>query len=353
VSRAVHSGTASLAYPSSQVRALDTGPARPTCARPASRLDLEQGGTSGTASHSKANPCLRRPPATCSAGNAATRGSQIPVAWYLSGTSAEAGQCRRRQLPQFAPTLYGYLTSAYHPSATFPAVARARILVIDPDPQLSELLAHSLSRAGLSTVTARDAAAALDLFENAQPDLVVLGIDIGTPAGLEVLQTVCTQTQVILLGSVRREEKLIRGLDLGADDYLVKPFSFPELLARIRARLRRAAMQPTTPASTSPAPLQAGDLTLDPARGTVAYAGRPLRLTPTEFRVLEYLLHHAGAVVPTLSLLEAVWGHEPAVGPEVVRVNMHRLQHKLCDAGARNLLGTVRGVGFVVRAEQS
>ncbi len=148
---------------------------------------------------------------------------------------------------------------------------RARVLVIDPDPQLAELLAHSLGRAGMSTLTACDAAAALGLFQSAQPDLVVLGLDIGMPAGLELLQTVCAQAQVILLGSGRREEQVVRGLDMGADDYLVKPFSFAELLARIRARLRRAGMQPITPPSTSPA-LRAGDLILDRAQGIVTYA---------------------------------------------------------------------------------
>jgi DNA-binding response OmpR family regulator len=232
-------------------------------------------------------------------------------------------------------------------------VARARVLVVDPDPQLSELLAHSLGRAGVSTVTAPDAAVALSLFDSAEPDLIVLGLDIGTPAGLQVLQTVCTQAQVILLGSARGEVEMVRGLDLGADDYLVKPFSFTELLARVRARLRRAAMQPTSPPSTSPALVEVGDLTLDPRRGTVSYAGRPLRLTPTEVHVLEYLLGHAGTVVSTRTLLKAIWGRERPVGPDVVRVTMHRLQHKLNEAAARDLLGTVHGAGFVIRAEQS
>jgi DNA-binding response OmpR family regulator len=147
-------------------------------------------------------------------------------------------------------------------------VPRARVLVVDHDPDMSELLAHSLRRAGLSTVTARDTAEALDLIGSTRPDLVVLGLDIGTMAGLEALRAIRrhSQAHVILLGSVYREEDVIRGLDLGADDYLVKPFSFPELLARIRARLRRAAMQPTNPISASPRTLRAGSLTLDPAR---------------------------------------------------------------------------------------
>jgi DNA-binding response OmpR family regulator len=225
--------------------------------------------------------------------------------------------------------------------------------VVDPDPQLLELLAHSLGRAALSTVCAHNAATALELFETARPDLVVLGLDIGTPAGLEVLQTVSARAQVILLGGQRREEQaVIRALDLGADDYLVRPFSFSELLARIRARLRRAAMRAPTSLSASPASLEAGDLILDPARGTVAYAGQPLPLTPTEFRVLEYLLAHADVVVPTRALLEAVWGREHAVGPDAVRVTMYRLQHKLTDAGARNLR-IVHSAGFVVHAERS
>jgi DNA-binding response OmpR family regulator len=234
-------------------------------------------------------------------------------------------------------------------------VPRARVLVVDHDPDMSELLAHSLRRAGLSTVTARDTAEALDLIGSTRPDLVVLGLDIGTMAGFEALRAIRrhSQAHVILLGSVYREEDVIRGLDLGADDYLVKPFSFPELLARIRARLRRAAMQPTNPISASPRTLRAGSLTLDPAERTVAYAGRQLRLTPTEFRLLEYLLVHPGAVVPTRTLLEGIWGREHVAGTDVVRVTMHRLQHKLKEAAARNLVSTVRGVGFVIRTEQS
>ena len=230
---------------------------------------------------------------------------------------------------------------------------RPNVLVVDPDPQLCDLLAFSLGRTGLSTVTAGDAAGALDSLEGTKPDVVVLGLDIGTPAGLEVLQTICRrrEIQVILLGSSRREEALVRGLDLGADDYLVKPFSFPELLARIRARLRRAAIRPTGPLSISAALLQAGKLTLDPPRGSATYAGQPLRLTPTEFRILEYLLAHAGAVMSTQTLLDAIWGREHAVGPEVVRVTMHRLQHKLNEAGACNLVDKVHGVGFVVRTD--
>src|SRR6266699_2261206 len=151
-------------------------------------------------------------------------------------------------------------------------MSRGRVLVIDPDPQLCELLAHSLGRAGLSTRTACNAVDARHLFESAPPDLVLLGLDISTPAGLEVLQTVCrrSQTQVIVLGSSRRDEDVVRGLDLGADDYLVKPFSFHELLARIRARMRRTAMEATTSISTPPAMLKVDDLTLNTLRGTVA-----------------------------------------------------------------------------------
>jgi len=218
-----------------------------------------------------------------------------------------------------------------------------------------DLLAHSLRRAGMLVVTAREVAAAVDLLERTQPDLVVVGLDITTPAGREVLQAITrrSQAQVILLGSVNGDEHVIRALDLGADDYLVKPFSFAELLARIRARLRRGAMQPASPFSSPPMLLHADGLTLDRARRTATYEDRPLRLTPTEFRVLEYLLVHRGVVVPTRTLLEGIWGCEQAVGPDVVRVTVFRVQHKLSEAGGRHLLTTVRGVGFIVRAEEN
>ena len=111
-------------------------------------------------------------------------------------------------------------------------------------------------------------------------------------------------------------------------------------------------MQASPPTPTSSASLDTLKLTLDPERGTVAYAGQPLPLTLTEFRVLEYLLAHPDVVVPTRTLLEAVWGGEHAVGNEAVRVTMHRLQHKLTDAGARNLR-IVHSGGFVVHSERS
>ena len=237
----------------------------------------------------------------------------------------------------------------------FSAVSRAKVLVVDSDTELCELLAHSLRRAGMLVVTAREVAAAVDLLERTQPDLVVLGLDIGTVGGREVLQIVTrrSQAQIILLGNVHGDEQVIRGLDLGADDYLVKPFSFAELLARIRARLRRAAMQPSSPFSTTATLLRADGLSLDRARRTATYEDRPLRLTPTEFRVLEYLLVHRGVLVPTRTLLEGIWGGEQPVGPDVVRVTVFRVQHKLNAAGGRHLLTTVRGAGFILRAEES
>jgi DNA-binding response OmpR family regulator len=225
------------------------------------------------------------------------------------------------------------------------------VLVVDPDRELVALLAFTLGRVGIRVIPAHDGPAALALLASEQPDVVVLGYDPADPDDLDLLQTVRHRgpAQVLLLTDDRSEEALVRSLELGADDCLVKPFSFRELAARIRARLRRAEMLRTgTPVAPGP-PLRAGELVVDLANHAATYAGRALHLTGTELRLLACLVADAGTVVPTPVILRAVWGREHSGRPDVVRVTARRLRRKLEDAGARDMLGSVRGSGLILR----
>jgi DNA-binding response OmpR family regulator len=155
--------------------------------------------------------------------------------------------------------------------------------------------------------------------------------------------------QVLLLADHSSEDVLVRSLELGADDYLVKPFSFRELAARIRARFRRVEMLRARTLVAPQSPLQAGPLVVDMVDHTATYAGQTLHLAPTELRLLACLVARAGTVVPSSILLQAVWGREQSRRADVVRVTVHRLRRKLQDVGARDILGSVPGWGFILR----
>jgi DNA-binding response OmpR family regulator len=225
-----------------------------------------------------------------------------------------------------------------------------KVLIVEDDRDLVELLEFMLTRAGFSVDTARDAPAATILFAAFQPDLVILDISIGASNGLEWLQQLRQQSQtpVILLTGDGSEDTKVLGLELGADDYVTKPFSYRELTARIRAVLRRQST--INAAAPMPAELVVGPLTLNPAEHTVYNNGQLVALTLTEFRLLQYLMTHAGSVVPTRTLLKQVWGYADGNYPDIVRVNLHRLRRKLGDVAQESrLLHTVPGVGILLK----
>ena len=228
-----------------------------------------------------------------------------------------------------------------------------RILLVDDDRELVDLLAFALKRAGLEPIPAHDAAAALRVFDERRPDLVVLDINLGASSGLEVLKEIRRRSQlpVIMLTALDSEEDKVRGLDLGADDYLTKPFSHRELIARIRAQLRRSGQEwPARRAVETR--LQVGSITLDLAEHSVTRAGQSVSLTVTEFRLLHCLMTHAGSVVPTNTLLKQVWGYADPGGSDVVRVTVHRLRRKLEEDPARpHLLHTIPGVGVLLKSD--
>jgi DNA-binding response OmpR family regulator len=226
-----------------------------------------------------------------------------------------------------------------------------KVLVVDSDRELLAVLVFTLRRAGLRVIPADDGPTGLALLASEEPDVVVLRFDPANRDDVDLLQAVRRRgpAQILLLAEDRSEDARVRGLELGADDCLVKPFSFRELAARLRARLRRAEMLRTHTPVAPPSPLRAGELVVDMTDRTASYAGRTLHLTRTELRLLACLLAAAGTVVPTRVILQDVWGREHSRRPDVVRVTATRLRRKLEEAGARDLLGSVRGSGFILR----
>jgi DNA-binding response OmpR family regulator len=221
------------------------------------------------------------------------------------------------------------------------------ILIVDDDALLRRSLSFSLEQAGYRASAAATAEDALPLVRLDPPDLVLL--DIGLPGmdGLDALRSLRQQIDVpvIFLTARRRELDQVLGLELGADDYVTKPFDFDVLLARIKAVLRRTAPAPVPTRGLTP--LQVGDLVVDPAAHTVTVGGRAVELTPREFDLLYALALEAGRVVSVDDLLARVWGAEYAGEPQAVYVHVRWLREKLEDDPQHpRRIVTVRGVGY-------
>ena len=225
-------------------------------------------------------------------------------------------------------------------------VLRMRLLLIDDDAELVAVLTLALERAGFAVWSARDAPTALALLDAEQPDLVVLDSPLHTAPALDLLRQLRqrSHTAVIMLTGRGDEDARVAGLEQGADDYVTKPFSTRELVARIRAILQHQTLVTPTPTAVT-----VGPLTLDEATRMVTNAGQPLALTPLEFRLLHYLMRHAGSVVPFATLLRQVWGYDDASVTDVVRTTVYRLRRKLQDDPAEpHLLRSVPGIGFLL-----
>lgn len=224
----------------------------------------------------------------------------------------------------------------------------AHILLVDDDPLLRRSLALNLEEAGYRATTAATAEDALALAGRDRPDLVLL--DIGLPGmdGLAALRHFQSRVgvPVIFVTARRRELDEVLGLELGAEDYITKPFSLDVLLARIRTALRRAETPPP-PMTQEARPLAVGDLTIDPAAHTVALGIRLVELTPLEFGLLHALATDPGRVLSVDQLLTRVWGAEYVGEPQVVYVHIHGLRQKLGDDPVNpQRIVTVRGVGY-------
>jgi DNA-binding response OmpR family regulator len=218
-----------------------------------------------------------------------------------------------------------------------------RTLLVDDDTTLSELTAFALRRAGFAVSLAYDGAQALELWEREQPDLLILDIQLPGMDGLSLCRTIRQRSDVpIIMLTVRNsDEDVVHGLEIGADDYLTKPFSPKQLIARARAVLRRRQALPP------PAQFTAGDLTLDTAQQIAHTAQGPVHLTGLEFRLLHYLMLNQEQVVPTEALLLHVWGYADSSDRAMLKQLVYRLRQKLgaAEAGGGRL-ETVAGVGY-------
>jgi DNA-binding response OmpR family regulator len=217
-----------------------------------------------------------------------------------------------------------------------------RILVIEDNHRLSSSLASNLTHEGYSVDTAYDGQEGQDLAELTPYDLIILDILLPKKDGLEVcreLRRRRIRTPILLLTARDSVDDRVQGLDFGADDYLAKPFAMRELLARLRALLRR--QQPYKNGQ-----LEIGDLVVDPVTHTVEREGRSIELTPKEFALLEYLMYHPNQVVTREMIEQHIWNYDFESESNVIDVYVRRLRRKIDDPFATKLLTTVRGVGY-------
>jgi two-component system phosphate regulon response regulator PhoB len=220
-----------------------------------------------------------------------------------------------------------------------------RILVVEDDPSLGELLAYNLQAEGYVVDRAeRGEEAELKLLES-PPDLVVLDWMLPGVSGIEICRRLRARDEtkalpVIMLTARSEEAERIRGLSVGADDYVVKPFSVPELLARVRALLRRMAPEKIAGRLTF------GDLELDRENHRVRRSGRDIHLGPTEFRLLDHLLSKPGRIFTRAQLLDAVWGLSAEIDERTVDVHVGRLRRALSRGAEKDPIRTVRGAGY-------
>jgi two-component system, OmpR family, response regulator MprA len=220
-------------------------------------------------------------------------------------------------------------------------MAASRILVVEDDGRLAATLERVLMAEGHEVELAGDGMEALRRAREHPPDLVVLDIMLPGLDGIGVCRRLRATSQfpILLLTALGGTEERVRGLDSGADDYLVKPFAYKELLARVRALLRRAGPSDQ---------LRFADLVLEPASRGVWRGSRPLALTATEFELLQHFLRHPRQVLTREQLLDAVWKGEPE-SDNVVAVYIGYVRTKLEEAGEPRLLHTVRGAGYALR----
>ena len=222
-----------------------------------------------------------------------------------------------------------------------------KLLVVDDDPDLLALVAFALTNAGYGVVKAADAPDALRVFDAELPNLVILDINLPTGSGFDVCKAIRGRSEVpiMMLTARGEEEDLVRALELGADDYLTKPFSPRTLLARVKALLRRAGIEQ---ADT----VQAGRVALDLEAHAISIGGgAPVRLTRLETRLLQILVAQAGHVVSAERLLAHVWGHRGSGDRQLLKQLVHRLRQKLeKDPSGADLLHTEAGIGYRLKA---
>jgi len=231
---------------------------------------------------------------------------------------------------------------------------KTTILTADDDPQLLRLIARNLELEDYEVLTASDGELALEQIEQFAPDLVLLDVMMPRMDGFTVTSRVreFSAVPIIIVTARGQDQDKVRGLDLGADDYLIKPFSIEELLARVRAVLRRAQFTASEHTHAMRTTTTFGELAIDFAQHLVRMDGREIELTPTEYRILAYLAQNAGRVVTQDLLLEHVWGAEYVGESHMLQVNINRLRHKIePDPMHPRYILTRVGIGYLLAAQ--
>lgn len=226
---------------------------------------------------------------------------------------------------------------------------KTTILIVDDDLQLLQLVALNLELEGYAVLLAGDGQQAIKQIETHAPDLVLLDVMMPRMSGFAVCHRVreFSTVPIIIITAQGRSQDKVRGLNLGADDYLTKPLNMDELLARVHAALRRSQM--TRDEWVLQTAMTIGNLSIDFGQHLVLMAGRKVVLTPTEYRLLAYLAHSTGQIVPQNLLLERVWGKEYIGEHHMLHVNINRLRHKLeADPAHPRYLLTEAGIGYLL-----
>jgi two-component system, OmpR family, phosphate regulon response regulator PhoB len=226
-----------------------------------------------------------------------------------------------------------------------PDIDKPLVLIVEDELPLSTLLAYNLEKEGFRVATAADGEQAITLSSEALPDLVILDWMLPVLSGLDVCRHLRRRSRsrdvpILMLTARGDEGDKVRGLNTGADDFMTKPFSLPELIARVRALLRRTHSAPNK------GNLSCGDVTIDMTAHRVTRNGRTIHLGPTEYRLLQYLMQHPDHVFSREQLLDAVWGRDIYVEPRTVDVHVRRLRKALNQGDAPDLIRTVRAAGY-------
>ena len=224
------------------------------------------------------------------------------------------------------------------------------VLIVEDETAISTLLEYNLQREGFETAIAEDGDMALLMAEERTPDLILLDWMLPKLSGVEVCRRLrrresTSEVPIIMLSARGEEDDRVTGLDIGADDYIVKPFSIPELFARIRALLRRMQSNVLSDA------IVVGDLQIDTKAHRVARDGSDIHLGPTEFRLLEHFMRRPGQVFSREQLLDAVWGHDVYVEVRTVDVHIGRLRKALKISDRKDPIRTIRSAGYSLRPE--
>jgi DNA-binding response OmpR family regulator len=224
-----------------------------------------------------------------------------------------------------------------------------KILLVDDDTTLLDVTAFALRRAGFLVMLAHDSEQALRVWSAEQPDLIILDIQLPGKDGLTLCREIraISSVPIILLTVRNSDEDIVHGLEIGADDYMTKPFSPKQLIARARALLRRSSALP------KPAQLAAGDLVLDTTQQLVRTPSAEVRLTPLEFRLLHYLLINQGQIVPTDAILTHVWGYADSGDRALLKQLVYRVRQKIGSPDTdTQYIETIPGVGYTISSDR-